>query len=329
METRKIQSIGGSSFSLTLPKNWIKLQKLKNKDEINIYQQQSGQLLIQAKGDGHIHIHKISIEGLEGDELYRETLVLYILGFDNIELHAKSISREQRAVVRRAAQSLIGMETIDESSSSIYLRSFLDPKKFSFQEYVSKSFLMTRLMFADSIASFLKHNKDLAADVDERDFEIDKIDFFISRMKRSLMLNRISEEEINSSLVDADYYEYIIKGLERIADHAVKIAKLTEVESAPTSEKLEKLIVTGSEKIIDLLKQAESFTLDINKKLANAVLNKIQNLPPHHNTVYQELAKGGYAPALVLHDSLDRTTGYIRNMAEATLAQAMIKEYKH
>ena len=322
METRKIQGIGGSSFSVTLPKKWVSANKLKDKSEVVMMEQKSGALQVLPLRKTKMERKAVSIEGIVGDELYRELIVLYILGFEEIELYADPVTLEQRKTVRRVSQKLAGMETMEESSKTIFLRSFIDPEKFSFTEYLEKVFLMTRLMFSDSITAFVRHNTDLAADVAERDFEIDKIDFLISRMKHSLMSNKISEEKLKTGIILADYYESITKQLERIADHAVKIAKLAESDPFPSNQKLDHILISGSEKVTALLKQVEEFTLKTDKKLANKVLNDIFKEPPYASGLYGEMMKIGYAPGLVLSDSLDRISGYIVNMAEYTLTQA-------
>ena len=46
METRKVQQTGGSSFIISLPKEWIAKNKIKPKDTLGILSQPDGNLLI-------------------------------------------------------------------------------------------------------------------------------------------------------------------------------------------------------------------------------------------------------------------------------------------
>jgi phosphate uptake regulator len=325
METRKIQSIGGSSFSLVLPKKWVISNKLKDKSSVVISQLQSGQLVIVPENNKLIHKHRISIDGVGGEELVRDAIVLYILGFDEIEFYAKTISTEQRQVIRQTSHKLMGMETVEESSAIICLKNFFDPEKFIFKDYISRMFLMTRLMFSDAINSFLHNNKALAVNVVERDHEVDRIDFLISRMKHSLLLGKISEEQLRTNTLEASYYENIAKQLERVADHAVKIARLAQTDSMPENKALDKALRLASEAIITLLNEAESFTKSPHKNSANKALKDIFILSSSSRRLYEELIKSHFVPALILSDSFDRIANYIVNMAEYTLAQAMIE----
>ncbi len=324
METRKIQSIGGSSFSLVLPKKWVEAQKLKNKSEVAIEIQKSGRLVIMPKEKKDIHRKKVSIAALEGEELYREVIVLYILGLEEVELTAGPITLKQKQVVRQVCQKLAGMEIIEEASDYIFLKSFLDPQKFSFEEYLSKIFVMTRLMFSDSIRAFLTHNKDLAADVIDRDFEVDKIDFLFSRMKHALMSGFVSEEELNVSLGQADFYQNIARQLERIADHAVKISRLVQTSPVSLNTKWEKILQTNSQRINEFLAAAEKFVKSSDKKAANSLIKEVAKSSHHDSPVFSEMVKSGYGAGLILSDSFDRVSSYIVNMAEHTLAQAAI-----
>jgi phosphate uptake regulator len=86
-------------------------------------------------------------------------------------------------------------------------------------------FAMTKSMFSDAIKSVLQNNNNLALDVINRDFEIDKLHMAIVRQFYKLIQGRVFDEEIGLSQSDLKYYENIAVQLERIADHAVKIAQ--------------------------------------------------------------------------------------------------------
>ena len=49
MEIRRVQQTGGSSFIITLPKEWVKSVNLKKNDPIGILIKQEGSLIITPK----------------------------------------------------------------------------------------------------------------------------------------------------------------------------------------------------------------------------------------------------------------------------------------
>jgi len=49
MEIRRIQQTGGSSFIITLPKEWIKLNKINKNDQLGLFSKSDGTLLITPK----------------------------------------------------------------------------------------------------------------------------------------------------------------------------------------------------------------------------------------------------------------------------------------
>ena len=49
MEIRRVQITGGSSYVITLPKEWIKLSNIKKNDPLGLLRQSDGTLLITPK----------------------------------------------------------------------------------------------------------------------------------------------------------------------------------------------------------------------------------------------------------------------------------------
>ena len=63
MERRKIQLIANSTYTLSLPKQWVKDNKLKERDEILVHEQNDKTLLLSPDrlGAGKGEINEISL----------------------------------------------------------------------------------------------------------------------------------------------------------------------------------------------------------------------------------------------------------------------------
>jgi len=143
-------------------------------------------------------------------------------------------------------------------------------------------------------------------------------------MKHALMSGFVSEEELNVSLGQADFYQNIARQLERIADHAVKISRLVQTSPVSLNTKWEKILQTNSQRINEFLAAAEKFVKSSDKKAANSLIKEVAKSSHHDSPVFSEMVKSGYGAGLILSDSFDRVSSYIVNMAEHTLAQAAI-----
>ena len=162
MEKRKIQRTGGSSFTITLPKKWIKDNKLKEQDAVFLSSNKSGSLILNAgnfakKRDKR----KLNLDGLSSDEIKREIIANYILGAEEVDIFEEEITRDCRAIVRETLGMLIGFEIIEESTKNIFLKNILSSSKFSFEQSIEKMFAMSQSMLEDGLKAFLEKNKNV------------------------------------------------------------------------------------------------------------------------------------------------------------------------
>lgn len=327
MEKRRIQCTGGSSYSITLPKDWIQAHHIKEQDAVTVLPRKSGSLIIQPPTPGgRAGRRKLVVDGRNEEELQREIIALYIHGAEEIEIVGTAISKKERLAVRKASELLMGMETIEEASKGMLLKNMLSPDKFSFQQGIEKMFSMATAMVQDAIAAFSTADRSLAQDVMERDFEIDKIYFLILRQNHSIIQEQVSEQQIGFSLGMAKYYERIATQLERIGDHAVKISQVV-IENDPTSNaKFNRLLQSAIRRIMPLLREASSFTRKIDRALAHRLLNAIEKTSADVVAMRKEIIKSGFTEAVIVSDSIDRLRGYIANMAEVTIDQSFSEE---
>ncbi|MCS7130168.1 MAG: phosphate uptake regulator PhoU [Archaeoglobaceae archaeon] len=122
METRKLQLIGGSSYMVSLPKDWVKANELSQGDEI-ILEVEDKVITLYPKGfkDG-LKVSRVEIENLKRyDEkfLRRFIYALYIQGIDEIFITDKNLNPRLIAKISEIVKSLIGIEIIDASDKVV------------------------------------------------------------------------------------------------------------------------------------------------------------------------------------------------------------------
>jgi phosphate uptake regulator len=122
METRKLQLIGGSSYMVSLPKEWVKANKLEQGDEM-VLEVEERVITLYPKGfkDG-LRISRVEIDDLRRyDEkfLRRFIYALYIQGIDEIVITDKNLNPRLIAKISEIVKSLIGIEIIDASEKVV------------------------------------------------------------------------------------------------------------------------------------------------------------------------------------------------------------------
>ena len=325
MEIRKLQLTGGSSLAITLPKKWVDHFGLKSKDTVVIYSQKSGSLIIQpARYKEQLLKTVLKIDGLTKDMLTRELTAHYISGSDELTIKSKRITRDQRNRIREILQSLIGYEIIDESSEGVFIKNIFDATKFPIIQNVEKMFVIVKSMFNDAIKAITQNNNPLASDVIDRDFEIDKLRLAIMRQFYALIQGRVYDEEIGLSQADTNYYEHVATQLERIADHAVKIARTVITADKKSESLVSSRLKNIVKKILPLLEYSEEAVRELDKTLAHIILEKN---PEIERTLLLDRDVKSFEEMLVV-DSLDRLRGYVMNIAEITIDQAIVVKKK-
>ncbi|OGY55106.1 MAG: hypothetical protein A2912_00135 [Candidatus Buchananbacteria bacterium RIFCSPLOWO2_01_FULL_40_23b] len=325
MEIRKLQLTGGSSLAITLPKKWVDHFGLKSKDTVVIYSQKSGSLIIQpARYKEQLLKTVLKIDGLTKDMLTRELTAHYISGSDELTIKSKRITRDQRNRIREILQSLIGYEIIDESSEGVFIKNIFDATKFPIIQNVEKMFVIVKSMFNDAIKAITQNNNPLASDVIDRDFEIDKLRLAIMRQFYALIQGRVYDEEIGLSQADTNYYEHVATQLERIADHAVKIARTVITADKKSESLVSSRLKNIVKKILPLLEYSEEAVRELDKTLAHIILEKN---PEIERTFLLDRDVKSFEEMLVV-DSLDRLRGYVMNIAEITIDQAIVVKKK-
>jgi len=323
MEIRKLQLTGGSSLAITLPKKWVDHFGLKSKDTVVIYSQKSGALIIQpARHKKQLLKTVLKIDDFTKDMLTREIIAHYISGSDEVTIKSKKITHDQRNRIREVSHSLIGYEIIDESSEEVSIKNIFDATKFPIIQNVGKMFVITKSMFNDAIKAIAQNDKPLARDVIDRDFEVDKLQLAIMRQFYTLIQGREYDEEIGLSQMDLNYYENVATQLERIADHAVKIAKAVITASKKLESIASPYIKNIAKKVLPLLEYSEEMVQKLDKILAHKILSK----NPEIESILSVDKAAKSFEEIIVADSLDRLRGYVMNIAEITIDQSIAKK---
>ena len=314
MERRKLQATGGSSLTLTLPKLWTSHWNLQSKDEVLIKPSGTSLVIKPAnKAKQEIAID-ISIDQMPEEWVLREMIGAYISGADKIMLQSQRISPSQNQVIRRAVQLFFGFEILEETSQKIVARSVLDDAMFPVSESTMRIFMITRGMFEDSLKAAQTGDKELAADIKLRDYEVNK---FLHAIQRQFQ--QILSGKVEGNIEEVSFYRSVAIQLERVGDHAVKIAELASADRTATA-KLSTTFPTIQERVHQLLKEVEGMVRHIDKQQAHRLIDSGKDLEKLFYS--SKRMKQSYEGAII-EDSLDRLRGYLMNIAEFTIDYAV------
>ncbi len=327
METRKVQVTGGSTYTVSLPKTWATENGVSAGSEVEFYPEDES-LLLAPRTEETTTEGTLDVTDLEGPELTRAVVTMYVSGFDVITLETSQVDAAQRRTIREATQGLVGLEVIEETSERVSLQDLLDSSELSIHNAITRMRLVALTMLEDAVSALCEGDRDLAADVIERDDDVDRLYYMTARVFRAALREPSTATEIGLSRETCFDYYNSARQLERVADHATKIAELAgEVEGVPddAADALSALHTEAAniiETAMDALLTEES---EKAVSLSNEAVVQIEAIDERAREVdgllYDLDPKRAQRLGLVV-DSLSRSADYGGNIAETAMQKA-------
>jgi phosphate uptake regulator len=329
METRKVQVTGGSTYTVSLPKEWATDNDVSAGSIVEFHSEED-LLLLSPREEEDRSEGTLDITGLAEDhELTRAVMTMYVSGFDIITLESQRITASQRRIIRDATQGLVGLEVIEETSDRVVLQDLLDSSELSVHNAITRMRLVSLTMLADAVDALIENDDDLAHDVMERDDDVDRLWYMVSRVFRTVLRNPTAARDIGFPRETVFDYQSAARQLERIADHATKIAEIAlEIEESSSDEAealidLRDLAVEVPEIAMDALFEDDSEEATRMANEARGQITAVDSRAREVDNSIRQLDDPQRAQRLgLIVDSLSRTADYGANIAESALQKA-------
>lgn len=325
METRKVQLTGGSTFTVSLPKEWATEIELGTGDQLYLFPRGST-LILQPADETNDHWDvTVCIDEFSKARVRRTVQALYMAGFNRIILSASTELGDHRRVISTTARKLIGLEIVKSADAQITLQSLLDSSTVSVEQTTIQLEQVALDMHDDAITALFEQDDDLVERVIEQDNQVDRLYGMVSRhFQRSLVSFRETEK---LDLTQSELYDYqtTARQLERVGDHAEKIAEVAarfENQPAAFADEI-KSVARTSRRIVE---RATSIVIrDTDIDTAYRVLDErdqlLADLEDLERDLHERDIPESHLIALTI-DSITRTAEYGANIAETALQSA-------
>ncbi len=290
MEYRKLISFGKSSYVVSLPKSWVRQNKL-NKGDLIYFEEKDTSLILGAKEQDSTEDRSCTIVTDEKPltQLRRELNAAYIENYREIIFRGKDL-KEKSEQILPFVRDLIALEVLELDSSKIVTRDFLNMEKVSVIQLVKKMDIIVRSMLKDCAQSFTEKN---AENILLRDQDVNRLSFLLYRVIRYGMRNQTRIFK-NYSLTPIDLLNsyWATFHLEAIADESKRISRAMQKSAFLSKPKQQEFIA--------LVRQAESLYLDMikayyenNKEKAFELSNRKVPLVTTVNKFYDDVRTAG------------------------------------
>ena len=334
MEIRRVQKTGGSSYVITLPKEWIKSSNVKKNDPLGMINQSDGTLLITPKmvekKQENIKLFRVD-DKINQRHFLRQLVGAYIAGYNSINIQSeKRISLSVRTSIRKFTQITIGQEVIEETDTSIIIKDLLKPAEMPFDSTIKRMHLIVKSMHEDAMNALQTGNKKIAEEILSRDNDVDRLHWLVARQHNIIIQNIGLLEKMNITIGMTSTYFLISKIIERMGDHVVRIAQnILNLTDKNLDKRINAKIKTASDHAINTLNRSVGafFRKDIAASNKNIeAMNKLENLCEEINEMALK-QEGEIAISIgYIVESIRRIGEYAEDISETTINYLVLEE---
>ena len=324
---RKIQSTGGGTFTLSLPKQWVTSQHLKTSNSIRIDWRPSGALrLTPLEQDKRtLRTINLNLEHLPNESLFDHLMGAYIAGADVIRIrHDSQKKRKLSQQIRRFLRATRGFELYVEEDRLFELHCLLNTSDMPITSSLNRMYLQLSSAIRDIMSVFEGDDPTFLDDLEERESEVDALLHLIERQVRLLIDNYSIATKLNMTRIQSLESGNLARSLERMMDHAVLIGQNVHEHSAALGHRENN---SSIKKLGEWQNALKELMINIRIRDANRIeeartqLKMIQNdLKDHERALFQSDKKNSWM--LVEHsvsESIRRLCAYARDFGESLI----------
>jgi phosphate uptake regulator len=301
MEYRKIQLTGDSTYTVSLPKDWVTRNKLGKGDLVTVVEK-GNELQLKLREEKEQDA-EIKIKTKDAEFLSRLLITKYIQGYDTIVFSSKDhLDPKIREQLIKASTVLIGLEPFGETKDTITFRMLMKGGR-NLMESIERMHDLSILSLKELMEDLENeaYDENILNGIIQRDNEIDKFYFLILRQLSA------------TSGFEAIIWAQIAKSIERISDHIETISELTK-----GGKRIKKEDLGVFRQLIDLYGDAMLTLKNRDLSMAEDILTKIEKIRVAGTSLKDNLDGLGKKNILV-YASLRRIAEYISDISESTI----------
>ncbi len=330
MEIRKVQRVGHSTLTVSLPRDWVRQVGLKQGGVVTLRLSEFGELIVTPGSEmesEEMTVCKINADTCkDAEQLARMITGNYILGRDTIIVSSTTeLKPEQLTEIRNSTHRLSGLGIVEQTPKETVIQCFLDPSKFPITGLLSRLHKVAVSMLETALQALMDRKFSLALEVLELENEADRLYWLILRqIFRAISKIPLSRHVGIESATHAVGYRAVSKYLEEIADCSESIANqiisMADEKYAQYSSVIDEVCKFGVEALAISKGAMDSLSM-LDVDLANQIIVRSK----HAEETEKDLTE------LVVSSVQDRKLalalrGVVWNLAEISRSAEMVSE---
>ncbi|MFA5862597.1 MAG: AbrB/MazE/SpoVT family DNA-binding domain-containing protein [Candidatus Thermoplasmatota archaeon] len=204
MDTRKVQLIGGTTLSVSLPKTWVDRVGLKPGDRIGFDPRPDGRLVLRlesASGAAPAAMRGVTLDAtfLTPEQLTRRIDALYLSGADRFEVTSRHpFTAELSAAIDRFPRKIAGFEIIEQSPQRIILHDMVNPQAFDLYHSFDRVYGVASSIHREILSAMTSRDAARLARIQAKAEDVNRLRWVAAKQER-----RAIESELPLSRLDA------------------------------------------------------------------------------------------------------------------------------
>jgi phosphate uptake regulator len=307
---------GGSTYTVSIPKAWANARDIDTGSPMLLYPFDDRLVVARPESDDSERRTVVDVD-IVGEGLIRKRIeAAYAAGSDEISVEsATGFTPAQRSKASGAITDLIGVEIAEETERKLVAKSLLDPTEVSLDGTLEQLRTISLSMHEDAASAALAGGEEaetMAEHIASRDDDVDRLFALLSRQFYRLLVDVRELEQAGLDRQEACTQFRVGRQLERVADHAERIAEVGRRFEEPPAGELPDLFDRHAADA----RQVVATALDGN---ADEALMRRERLLEALEELDRELYRTGGGDVYLygrLLESIRRTAEYGGNVAE-------------
>lgn len=251
METRKLQEVGGGTFTVSIPRKWAENNGFEVGMELQLYTHRDGSILVRSSDTDINCLDEATIEVTgEGVEAVRRAIhTAHAIGFKTIVLRqAGTFSDSELKTVRSTVRDLIGMNVLTETDSEITIKNLLDTSSVSIRQSIVQLQYEVVSLLRDATEAFVDAS-DTHKRVHDRADEARRSAEMVTRHFSRSLVSHAELDALDMSRAELFACYVIASRLKAVTNRAVGIAVTGKKLSDPLADEVTTDVCSGTDDV--------------------------------------------------------------------------------
>lgn len=326
METRKIQTVGNGTYTVSLPKAWAESHGIAAGDVVTLHDHIDGVLAVQAQDRTHGEAPiSARIESSDPEVIERALRAAYAAGAREVTIERDGpLTADGRRVIERIARGRIGMSVATESGAATTVQIMLDSEEVSVNQSLRQLAFTVRSIHRDAVGALASPPD--SSPIGSRDDQVDRLSAMVERSVSCSMANLGEVDSLGKNRSELFESWTAMRELGRIRDAAAEIGDAAASLDNPPTEARLKICRDIGDVVCGAVSNGVDVVLgDADVAVARTAIGDLRRTRERIDTFDQKLdAAGNDAVALRrVSRGLRRTVEYGVNITEIGFRRAV------